>query len=101
MTDEMLQESGLNPEKFRKYEYFDGKGCIECNGTGYVGRTVITELLDLSDEVREMILSRRPAREIRAKAQREGMETLRQSAIQKVVAGVTSLREINKVTFIE
>jgi len=96
-----LMESGMDPEKFRGYEYFDGKGCIECNGTGYVGRTVITELLDLSDEVREMILNRRPAREIRTKAQKEGMETLRQSAIRKVVAGVTSLREINKVTFIE
>ena len=101
LGDELLLESGLDPEKYRNFEYFDGKGCIECNGTGYVGRTVITELLDLSDEVREMILARRPAREIRAKAQKEGMETLRQSAIQKVVAGVTSLREINKVTFIE
>lgn len=101
IDDKMLLESGLDPEKYREHAYYDGKGCIECNGTGYIGRTIITELLDLSDEIRDMILARRPGREIRTKAQNNGMETLRQSAVGKVLEGVTSLREINKVTFIE
>ena len=101
MTDETLLDSGLDPKTYGKYEYFEGTGCFECNGTGFSGRTVISELLDLSDEIREMILARRPAREIRSRAQQLGMETLRQSAVQKVLNGVTSLREINKVTFIE
>ncbi len=96
-----LLDSGLDPAIYGAYEYFEGTGCFECNGTGYAGRTVISELLDLSDEIREMILDRRPAREIRSRAQQQGMETLRHSAVQKVLDGITSLREINKVTFIE
>lgn len=96
-----LVDSGLDPTIYGAYEYFEGTGCFACNGTGYAGRTVISELLDLSDEIREMILARRPAREIRSRAQQQGMETLRHSAVQKVLDGITSLREINKVTFIE
>jgi type IV pilus assembly protein PilB len=76
-------------------------GCIECNGTGFLGRTAISELLDLSDRIRELILLRRPASEIKKAAQEEGMLFLRESALERVLAGVTTLREINKVTFVD
>lgn len=101
VEDRVLVESGLDPDRFRDVTFYDAPGCLECNGTGYAGRTVISEMLDLSDEIREMILDRRPAREIRNRARQAGMESLRESAVRKVMAGVTSLREINKVTFIE
>ena len=61
----------------------------------------VSELLDLSDPIRELILDRRPASEIRRAAGAEGMRFLRQSALEKVREGVTTLREINKVTFVD
>ncbi len=101
INDEILLESGLDPSIYGKYTFYEGKGCFECNGTGYIGRTVISELLDLSDEIRELIIDKRPAREIKNKAIEQGMITLRQCAVEKVIEGITSLKEINKVTFIE
>ncbi len=101
INDETLLESGLDPSIYGKYTFYEGKGCFECNGTGYIGRTVISELLDLSDEIRELIIDKRPAREIKNKAIEQGMITLRQCAVEKVIEGITSLKEINKVTFIE
>jgi len=81
--------------------FYDGPGCIECGGTGYHGRTAIHELLDLSDRIRELILEKRPSSEIRKAAHDEGMKFLRDSALARVRAGVTTMKEINKVTFIE
>jgi len=100
-TDEELIQSGLKPEEWRDVPLFEGAGCFECGGTGYHGRSAIHELLDLSERMREMILERRPVSEIKRVAREEGMTTLRESAIERVKAGITSLREINKVTFIE
>ena len=76
-------------------------GCFECGGTGYRGRTAIHELLDLSDRIRELILDRRPTSEIKRLAREEGMTFLRESAVDKARRGITTLKEINKVTFIE
>ena len=81
--------------------FFEGAGCIECGGTGFKGRTAICELLDLSDNIREMILARRPSSEIKKAAREEGMRFLRESAVERVLLGETTLREINKVTFVE
>ena len=81
--------------------FYEGQGCIECAGTGFRGRTAIHELLDLSDRIREMILLKKPTSEIRRAAREEGMRFLRESALDKVRNGVTTLKEINKVTFIE
>jgi type IV pilus assembly protein PilB len=81
--------------------FHEGAGCIECGGTGYKGRTAICELLDLSDAIREMILARRPTSEIKKAAREEGMRFLRESAVERVMQGITTLREINKVTFVE
>jgi type II secretory ATPase GspE/PulE/Tfp pilus assembly ATPase PilB-like protein len=99
--DKTLDACGLDPKMWRNVPFAEGAGCIECGGTGYRGRTAIHELLDLSDRVREMILAKRPSSEIRRAAKEEGMHFLRESAIAKVQAGITTLKEINKVTFIE
>src|SRR5262249_9572759 len=78
---EFLQESGLDPNRYGDYEFYEGAGCLECNGTGYRGRTAIHELLDLSDRIRDMILARRPSSEIKRAAHEEGMTFLRESAV--------------------
>jgi type IV pilus assembly protein PilB len=101
ITDQMLEESALNPEEWRGFPFREGGGCIECGGTGFRGRTAIHELLDLNDTIREMILEKRPTSEIRRSAQGMGMKFLRESALDRVRAGLTTLGEINKVTFIE
>ncbi|HVT02600.1 MAG TPA: GspE/PulE family protein, partial [Thermoanaerobaculia bacterium] len=95
-----ITESGL-PADFSGKTFYEGAGCIECNGTGYHGRLAIAELLDLSDRIRTMILERRPASEIKKAAKEEGMLFLRETAIKKVLEGMTTLREINKVTFVD
>jgi type II secretory ATPase GspE/PulE/Tfp pilus assembly ATPase PilB-like protein len=100
-SDEMIVESGLELAEFRGRTFYEGAGCIECNGTGFHGRAAISELLDLSDRIRTMILDRRPASEIKKAAHEEGMTFLRESALLKVKEGQTTLREINKVTFVE
>ena len=98
---ELLEESGMDPARWAGFEFTEGEGCIECSGTGFRGRTAIHELLDMSDRIRELILERRPSSEIMRAAREEGMSTLRESAIERVRDGITTLREINKVTFIE
>ncbi|MGA8088245.1 MAG: GspE/PulE family protein [Terracidiphilus sp.] len=99
--DEVLIASGMNPAEWRGFAFREGIGCIECGGTGYRGRTAIHELLDLTDPIRELILEKKPTSEIRKLAQREGMSFLRESALDRVRRGLTTLKEINKVTFIE
>ena len=99
--DEVLIASGMDPAEWRGFAFREGTGCIECGGTGYRGRTAIHELLDLTDPIRELILEKKPTSEIRKLAQREGMSFLRESALDRVRRGLTTLKEINKVTFIE
>jgi type IV pilus assembly protein PilB len=99
--DEMLVQSGLNPAEWRGVPFYEGKGCFECGGTGFRGRTAIHELLDLTERIREMILAKRPSSEIKRVAREEGMTFLREAAVAKARSGITTLKEINKVTFIE
>jgi len=101
VTREQLIESALDPNLADSGLFFEGPGCIECAGTGFKGRTAICELLDLSDNIREIILARRPSSEVKKAAREEGMRSLRESAVERVLAGITTLREINKVTFVE
>jgi type IV pilus assembly protein PilB len=98
---ELLVESGLDPATYGETTFYEGAGCLECGGTGYLGRTAICELLDVSDAVREMILARRSTADIKRAAKEEGMIFLRESAVSKALAGTTTLQEINKVTFVE
>ncbi len=101
VSAELLAESGLDPALEHTHTFYEGLGCIECGGTGYKGRMAICELLDLSDRIREMILARKPTTEIKKAAREEGMRFLRESAVERVMGGHTTLREINKVTFVE
>src|SRR5215216_2014281 len=97
----LLEESALDPALAQKQTFYEGAGCMECGGTGFKGRTAICELLDLTDRIREMILDRRPASDVKKAAHEDGMRFLRESAVEKVLTGLTTLREINKVTFLE
>ena len=96
-----LEESALDPALEHSGKFFEGVGCIECGGTGFKGRTAICELMDLTDRIRDMILERRPTSEIKRAAREDGMTFLRECAVRRVFDGVTTLREINKVTFVE
>jgi type IV pilus assembly protein PilB len=100
-SDAELIASGLELEEWRGFKFREGPGCMECAGTGFRGRSAIHELLELDDEIREMLLAKKPGSEIRKKARDKGMDFLRDSAIERVRQGITTLKEINKVTFIE
>ena len=100
-SPEELKELGLDPAAWGSAPIMEGVGCLECSGTGYHGRTAICELMDLTDRIREMIVDRRPTSEIKRAAREEGMATLRESGLGKIKAGVTSIKEINKVTFVD
>jgi len=96
--DELLQESGVADT--RGYRFLKGKGCRECRGLGYRGRKAIAELLLMNDEMRELIIARAPARNLKTAAAANGTRFLRQAALDSVKAGETTLEEINRVTFV-
>ncbi len=96
-----LRESSIAPELYKGVTFYEGEGCIDCNGTGFRGRTAIAELLELSDTVRSMLIDKRPSSEIKNVARKEGMKFLREAAVDKFLKGDTTIKEINKVTFIE
>src|ERR1700740_1764894 len=101
VSDSMLIDSALDPAEWRDFPFHEGAGCIECGGTGFRGRTAIHELLDLSERIREMILDKRPGSEISPASPAKGMTFLRDAGLEKIRKGVTTLREINKVTFLD
>src|SRR5438552_3219766 len=101
VSPQTLAEAGLDPASLDGQVFYEGKGCLECDGTGFHGRMAIAELLDLSDRIRGLILERRPAAEIKRAAREEGMTFLREVALSKVFEGSTTLKEINKVTFVD
>jgi len=96
-----LAESGLDPARHAETVFYEPKGCSECNFSGYQGRTAIAEILELSDPIRELILEKRPLSEVKKRAKAEGMVFLRQVGMDKVLAGMTGLKDLNKVTFVE
>jgi type II secretory ATPase GspE/PulE/Tfp pilus assembly ATPase PilB-like protein len=97
----MIAESAIDPALLAGHTLYEGSGCIECGGTGFKGRMAICELLDLTDHIREIILDKRPISEVKRAAKEQGMRLLRESAVERVLSGLTTLREINKVTFVE
>jgi type IV pilus assembly protein PilB len=96
-----LNAAGLDGERYRERVFYEGTGCRECNGQGYHGRTAIVELLDLDDDLREMILNKTPVSRLKEAARAAGTRFLRDAAVAKLLAGVTTLEEINRVTFVE
>lgn len=101
VTEAQLIEAAMDPGLAHTHTFYEGTGCLECNGSGYRGRMAICELLDLSDTIRDMILARAPNSEIKRAVRDEGMRFLRESAVSRVLSGETTLREINKVTFVD
>ena len=101
VPSQLFEESRIDPINWQGVVFYEGAGCQHCSQTGFRGRTAIGELLALSDRIRELILDKRPSSEIRQAARDEGMKTLREAALDKVRQGVTTLKEINKVTFVE
>jgi len=97
----LLAESAIDKGLLAGRTLYEGAGCIECGGTGFKGRMAICELLDLTDHIREIILDKRPISEVKRAAREQGMRLLRESAVERVLEGLTTLREINKVTFVE
>lgn len=100
-TDEFLLESAIDPAECAAVTFYEAKGCEDCNNTGYRGRSAIVELLDLNDELRELIVSKAPAAILKKAAREAGTMFLRESAVEKVFCGETTIKEINRVTFVE
>jgi type IV pilus assembly protein PilB len=95
-TEEMLWELGITPDEVRGRTFFFGKGCEQCNNTGYRGRAGIYEVMPISNKIRDMILSREATGEIKKQAIREGMLTLRMDALEKLKMGMTTAEEVLK-----
>jgi general secretion pathway protein E len=98
--EKMLRHSGIPMEEAQSYRFVHGAGCGHCRGTGYKGRKAIAEILQLNDEIRELIISREPIRKIKEVARKNGTHLLRESALELVRHGETSLQEVNRVTFV-
>jgi type IV pilus assembly protein PilB len=96
-----FEESGLNYEQLKDHTFYRGAGCKECNGQGYHGRTAILELLDLNDDLRDLIINKAPVSRLKEAAREAGTSFLRDAAVEKLLNGVTTLEEINRVTFAE
>ncbi|WP_442900398.1 GspE/PulE family protein [Geoalkalibacter sp.] len=97
----VVEESGLDWERCRDHQFFEGEGCKECRGMGFLGRSAIVEMLELNDDLRELILAKAPVSQLKRAAAAAGTVFLREAAVEKVLEGTTTLKEINRVTFVE
>ncbi len=100
-TDDELREAGVDPQVVQGATLYEAKGCEACNGTGYRGRSAIVELLELNDQIRDLIIGKVPATQLKQAARDAGVMFLRDSAVEKLISGDTTLKEINRVTFVE
>ena len=100
-SHELLEFSGLHKTDLAEFNFRIGKGCGQCRGTGYKGRKAIAEILDLNDEIRELIVAKEPIRVVKEAAKRSGTRYLREVAVDLVKEGITTLQEINRVTFVD
>ena len=100
-SDSVLSDGGVDPEQFRGMTLYEANGCDECNRTGYRGRVAIIELLELNDEIRDLIIAKVPATRLKQAARDAGVTFLRESAVEKLADGITTLKEVNRVTFVE
>ncbi|MDP1524968.1 MAG: GspE/PulE family protein [Rhodocyclaceae bacterium] len=96
----LLADSGISPVAALDFNFRKGRGCAECRGTGYKGRKAIAELLQLTDDLRELIAIGAPQRRLREEAARGGMSLLRDDALDLVRRGESTLEEVNRVTFV-
>lgn len=98
-SQELLMLSALSNIDICDYQFRKGLGCGHCRGTGFKGRKAIAEILDLNDEIRELIINKQPVKKIKLAAQSNGTIFLRDAALNLVKNGITTLQEINRVTF--
>jgi type IV pilus assembly protein PilB len=97
-NESLLSELNLSPHDIGERHFYYGKGCAECNQTGYVGRTGIYELMRLNDPLRTLINARAPSLVLKQKAIELGMVTLRQDGVRSIFEGDTTLEEVLKYT---
>jgi len=100
-SDELLMELQLPVDQARKYQFYYGKGCARCNNSGYKGRTGIYELLDITDEIRDMITADGSIDDIRNVARSQGMTTLREAGLKLILDGITTIDEVVRETVTE
>jgi general secretion pathway protein E len=99
-NDTILNESRIAASEVGNYRFMRGRGCANCRGTGFRGRKAIGELLIMNDDLRELIAAREPVRRLKEAAAAAGTVRLRDTALELVRAGETTLEEINRVTFV-
>jgi type IV pilus assembly protein PilB len=98
VAPQVLVSLGFNPEEAKSVQVMKGKGCERCNNTGYKGRVALIEVIEISEEIREMILSGASSIEIKRKGIEEGMISLRRSGLVKIKEGITSIEEVVRET---
>jgi len=100
VSPEFCQQAGFDPALFVDQVLYGDKGCVDCHGLGYRGRHAITEFLPVTDRIKDLILEKRPPSEIRQAALETGMTSLREAGIAKILAGETTIKEVNRMTFL-
>jgi len=100
VTRDDCERMGFEPELFVGRALYEGPGCLDCHHLGFRGRVAITEFLPVTETIKDLILERRPPSEIRRAAEAGGMSTLRQAGIEKILAGESTMKEINRMTFL-
>ncbi|HQP92035.1 MAG TPA: ATPase, T2SS/T4P/T4SS family, partial [Candidatus Omnitrophota bacterium] len=98
LTDIMVENLGIKKEGKNPVLAYRGRGCKKCFNTGYTGRVVIGEVLSLTPAVKDLIIKRAQEHELKSAARREGMQTLRENGVQKVLEGTTTMEEVLRVT---
>jgi type IV pilus assembly protein PilB len=95
---EMVQSAGLTDEELKSFRPKKGAGCGNCSDTGYKGRVAIYEVMVMTDSLKEFVLNGASGAEIKREAIRGGMVTLRRSALNKMLEGVTTISEVYRVS---
>jgi type IV pilus assembly protein PilB len=98
MSPAKLVEAGFDPREAETFRPLRGRGCDRCGGSGYKGRTGVFEVMEMTEGLRDLIVSNAPASELRKLAEQQGMVTLRKSGLQKVREGVTTIEEVVRET---
>ncbi|MFO7900843.1 MAG: ATPase, T2SS/T4P/T4SS family [Planctomycetota bacterium] len=96
-SERELIDAGLEPEEIQDITLYRGAGCDECHGTGYRGRLGIFEMMEMNNELQELAFNRSPTNKIREAAIHSGMKPLRRDGLRKVLRGITTLEEVNRV----
>jgi type IV pilus assembly protein PilB len=100
-TETQLMELALTPEEVKGKKFYYGRGCDNCNSTGYKGRTAIFEIMVFNDEIRDLIMNRASTNVLRIASQKGGMKPLRENGLAAIYDGITTMDEIIRETITE